>query len=375
MLRSCCTRRDARCYRQGKRRKSLACRTSSSRVRDESLKCLILKSLLPVPVGKKLPHLVASQPRATALSVSDKLNSYYDVSLKKARLCAAPAATLISLRAHRSHGSGGNVEVVREGAVRARRASCGQAGVRYLSWPRTPTSDSNVTGTLNVLEGCRHNSVEHLVYASTSSVYGANTDMPFSVHRIADHPVSLYAATKRATELMAHNYSWIFGCRRPGRDSLRCTGSVGTAGYGPLPVHSEHPRRKADRRLQLATTSADFTYVEDIAEGVVRSTERIAQPDPVSESSQPDPASSCAPFRVYNIGKMGGVQPTRYIEVIEECLGRKAQKNLPPTSPQMCPRRTRTSTIWYATWSDCPATPIEVGVGAICRLVLRILWI
>jgi UDP-glucuronate 4-epimerase len=237
-----------------------------------------------------------------------------------------------------------------------------QAGVRYsIEAPHTYVQ-SNVTGTLNVLEGCRHQAVEHLVYASTSSVYGANTNMPFSEHRIADHPLSLYAATKRSTELMAHNYSSLF--------KLPTTGLRFFTVYGPW--------GRPDMALFLFTRNIldgepidvfnfghhkrDFTFVADIVEGVVRVLDRVAQPNPSWDSLHPDPASSRAPFRLYNIGNNNPVELMRYIEVVEECLGRKARKNLLPLQPGDVPDT-------YADVDDLvkdvgyrPSTPVEVGV-------------
>src|SRR5437016_1077945 len=237
-----------------------------------------------------------------------------------------------------------------------------QAGVRHsLEHPHAYVR-SNVTGTLNVLEGCRHHGVEHLVYASTSSVYGANTNMPFSEHNGADHPLSLYAASKRANELMAHTYSSLF--------KLPTTGLRFFTVYGPW--------GRPDMALFLFTRNIlegkpidvfnhghhrrDFTYVDDIAEGVVRALERIAQPDPSWDSNAPDPASSAAPFRLYNIGNNQPVQLMRYIEIIEECLGRKAVKNLLPLQPGDVPETCADIEDLVRDVGYRPATPVEVGV-------------
>jgi len=237
-----------------------------------------------------------------------------------------------------------------------------QAGVRYSLQEPHAYVRSNVTGTLNVLEGCRHHGVEHLVYASTSSVYGANTHMPFSVHRGVDHPLSLYATTKRANELMAHNYAALF--------ALPTTGLRFFTVYGPW--------GRPDMALFLFTRNIlegrpidvfnhghhrrDFTYVDDIAEGVVRALERVAQPDPNWDSDAPDPASSRAPFRLYNIGNNQPVQLMRYIEVIEECLGRKASMNFLPLQPGDVPETYADIDDLVADVGYRPVTPIEVGV-------------
>lgn len=292
----------------------------------------------------------------------DNLNEYYDVSLKKARLERLRRQSSFRFeKLDLTDREGMATLFAREMFPRVIHLAA-QAGVRHsLEAPHTYV-DSNVTGTLNVLEGCRHNAVGHLVYASTSSVYGANTEMPFSVHRIADHPLSLYAATKRANELMAHTYSSLF--------RLPTTGLRFFTVYGPW--------GRPDMALFLFTRNIlegkpidvfnhghhrrDFTFVEDIAEGVVRVCERVAQPDPSWSGNAPDPATSSAPFRLYNIGNNQPVQLMRYIEVIEECLGRKAEKNFLPMQLGDVPET-------YADIDDLvrdagyrPATPIETGV-------------
>ena len=292
----------------------------------------------------------------------DNLNAYYDVTLKEARLARLrPHPKFRFVKLDLADNAGIAELFAREKFERVAHLAA-QAGVRYSLENPHAYVQSNVVGTLNVLEGCRHNGVEHLVYASTSSVYGANTDMPFSEHRIADHPLSLYATTKRANELMAHNYSSLF--------KLPTTGLRFFTVYGPW--------GRPDMALFLFTRNIlegkpidvfnrghhrrDFTYVEDIAEGVVRATERIAQPDPKWNSKAPDPASSSAPFRLYNIGNSKPVELLRYIEVIEEYLGRKAVKNLLPLQLGDVPET-------YADIDDLvrdvgyrPATPVEVGV-------------
>ena len=292
----------------------------------------------------------------------DNLNSYYDVSLKKARL-----ALLQQHAAFRFE----QIDLTDRAAMDKLFAQerfarvihlAAQAGVRYsLEAPRTYI-DSNVTGTLNVLEGCRHNAVEHLVYASTSSVYGANTRMPFSVHEIADHPVSLYAATKRANELMAHNYSWLFKIPTTGLRFFTVYGPWGRPDMALFLFTRNILEGKPIDVFNNGRHKRDFTFVDDIAEGVVRASERIAQPDPKWRSDDPDPASSSAPFRLYNIGNNQPIELMRYIEVIEECLGRKAVKNFLPLQPGDVPET-------YADIEDLvrdvgyrPATSIEVGV-------------
>jgi UDP-glucuronate 4-epimerase len=292
----------------------------------------------------------------------DNLNEYYDVTLKYARLAQlekTPGFRFVKLDLADQQGM--TELFAREKFQRVIHLAA-QAGVRYSLEVPHAYVHSNVTGTLNVLEGCRYNKVEHLVYASTSSVYGANTNMPFSVHNIADHPLSLYAATKRANELMAHNYSALF--------KLPTTGLRFFTVYGPW--------GRPDMALFLFTKNIlagkpidvfnhghhkrDFTFVEDIAEGVVRAMDRVAQPDPKWDSNAPDPSTSSAPFRVYNIGNNRPVELMRYIEVLEECLGRKAEKNMLPLQLGDVPETSANIDDLVTDVGYRPATPVEVGV-------------
>ena len=292
----------------------------------------------------------------------DNLNDYYDVTLKQARLerlSQRPEFRFVKLDL--ADDPGMKALFAREKLQRVVHLGA-QAGVRYSLQDPHSYVRSNVTGTLNVLEGCRHNGVEHLVYASTSSVYGANTNMPFSPHRIADHPLTIYAATKRSSELMAHAYSSLF--------NLPTTGLRFFTVYGPW--------GRPDMALFLFTRNIlegkpidvfnnghhrrDFTYVEDIAEGVARACERVAQPAPEWDSGSPDPATSRAPFRLYNIGNHQPVQLMRYIEVIEECLGRKAEKRFLPLQPGDVPETFADIDDLVQDVGYRPATPVEVGV-------------
>lgn len=292
----------------------------------------------------------------------DNLNDYYDVSLKEARLARLrQAANFRFERLDLADGQGLAKLFAQERFARVVHLAA-QAGVRYsLQAPQTYI-DSNVTGTLNILEGCRHNGIEHLVYASTSSVYGANTKMPFSVHDIADHPVSLYAATKRANELMAHTYSWLFKIPTTGLRFFTVYGPWGRPDMALFTFTRNILEGKPIDVYNHGHHKRDFTYVDDIAEGVVRASERIAQPDPQWNSSSPDPASSSAPFRVYNIGNNEPVQLMRYIEVIEDCLGRKAQKNFLPMQPGDVPETFADIDDLVKDVGYRPATSIETGV-------------
>jgi UDP-glucuronate 4-epimerase len=238
-----------------------------------------------------------------------------------------------------------------------------QAGVRYSLVNPHAYTDSNIEGFLNILEGCRHNGVAHLVFASTSSVYGGNTRMPFSVHDNVDHPVSLYAATKKANELMAHCYAHLY--------RIPCTGLRFFTVYGPW--------GRPDMALFLFTKAIldgkpidvfnqgrmqrDFTYIDDIVEGVVQTLDRPAQPDSRWSSDQPDPSGSNAPYRLYNIGNNQPVPLLRFIEVLEQTLGKKAEKRLLPLQAGDVPAT-------YADVEDLtrdigfkPSTSIETGIA------------
>jgi UDP-glucuronate 4-epimerase len=291
----------------------------------------------------------------------DNLNDYYDVSLKQARLARLTAARFRFLKLDIADDAGMAQLFAREKFARVVHLAA-QAGVRHSLKEPHAYVRSNITGTLNVLEGCRHNGVEHLVYASTSSVYGANTDMPFSVHRLADHPLSLYGASKRANELMAHSYSALFALPTTG---LRFFTVYGPWGRPDMALFTFTRNILEGRPIDVYNRghhARDFTYVDDIAEGVVRVCERIAQPDPRWDSRAPDPATSAAPFRLYNIGNHQPVQLMRYIEVIEECLGRQAQINLLPLQPGDVPETFADIDDLVRDVGYRPATPIEVGV-------------
>jgi UDP-glucuronate 4-epimerase len=291
----------------------------------------------------------------------DNLNDYYDVTLKQARLQRLTHERFRFVKLDLADDAGVAALFARERFTRVVHLAA-QAGVRYsLDHPHSYVR-SNVTGTLNVLEGCRHNGIEHLVYASTSSVYGLNTDMPFSVHRGADHPLSLYAATKRANELMAHNYSALFRLPTTG---LRFFTVYGPWGRPDMALFMFTRNILEGRPIDVfnhGRHSRDFTYVDDIAEGVVRACDRVAQADPLWDSRAPDPASSSAPFRLYNIGNNRPVKLLRYIELIEECLGRKATLNLLPLQPGDIPETCADIDDLVRDVGYRPATPVETGV-------------
>jgi UDP-glucuronate 4-epimerase len=294
----------------------------------------------------------------------DNLNAYYDPALKQARLARLEGVAGFSfVKLDLADAAGMAALFADEGFDRVVHLGA-QAGVRYSIDAPQAYVDSNITGTLNVLEGCRHNKVQHLVFASTSSVYGATTKMPFSEHQAAVHPLSFYAATKRANELMAHNYAALFGLPVTG---LRFFTVYGPWGRPDMALFLFTRNILAGRPIDVFNNGhhqRDFTYVDDIAEGVVRTLDRLATPDPKWNSDDPDPATSRAPYRIYNIGNSRPVQLSQYIETLEQCLGRKAQRNLLPLQPGDVPD----------TWADVqelerevgyrPFTSMEVGVRA-----------
>jgi UDP-glucuronate 4-epimerase len=294
----------------------------------------------------------------------DNLNDYYDPKLKEARLARLTPHERFSF--HRTALEDRAAMERLFAAVRFDAAVnlAAQAGVRYSLVNPHAYVDTNLVGFTNVLEGCRHGKVGHLVFASSSSVYGLNTEMPFSVHHNVDHPVSLYAASKKANELMAHTYAHLY--------ALPCTGLRFFTVYGPW--------GRPDMALFLFTKAIlegrpidvfnhgrmrrDFTYIDDIVEGVVRVIDRVPAPNPAWDGARPDPSSSTAPYRLYNIGNNSPVELMRYIEVLEECLGRTAVKNFLPLQDGDVPAT-------YADVDDLvrdtgfkPATPLEQGIRA-----------
>lgn len=293
----------------------------------------------------------------------DNLNPYYDVRLKQARL--------ERLRAHPgfAFAAGDLEDAERWRACFAEFAPqrvvnlAAQAGVRYsLENPRAYV-DSNVVGFLNVLEACRHFGCEHLVYASSSSVYGGNAKVPFSVQDAVDHPLSLYAASKKANELMAHTYSHLFGVPTTG---LRFFTVYGPWGRPDMALFIFTRKILAGEPIDVynhGRHTRDFTYIDDIVEGVVRTLDRVAQPDPRFDPQHPNPATSSAPYRIYNIGNHRPVQLERYIAVIEACVGRTARKNLLPLQAGDVPDTCADVAELVADTGYSPDTPVEEGVA------------
>jgi len=263
----------------------------------------------------------------------DNLSDYYDVRLKEARLQQlAPQAGFRFIKLDIS-----DAEAVRKlfEAERPRRVLhlAAQPGVRYSLVNPAPYVAGNLAGFVNVLEGCRHAGVEHLVYASSSSVYGNNARQPFSVHDNVDHPVSLYAATKKANELMAHAYAHLFRIPATGLRYFTVYGPWGRPDMAPFLFASAILEGRPIDVFNHGRMRRDFTYVDDIAEGTLRVLDRPAAADPAFDPAAPDPGASAAPWRVYNIGNHEPVELMRFIELLEEALGRKAVKNMLPMQP------------------------------------------
>ncbi|MDD5297794.1 MAG: NAD-dependent epimerase [Rhodocyclaceae bacterium] len=293
----------------------------------------------------------------------DNLDPYYDVSLKKARLARFlnhPGYT--DIRADISDRKAMPEIFARhkpDGVVNL----AAQAGVRYSLENPLAYIDSNVLGFANVLEGCRHNGVKHLVFASSSSVYGGNTKLPFSVHDNVDHPLSLYAATKKGNELMAHTYSHLYGLPATG---LRFFTVYGPWGRPDMALFKFTKNILAGEPIDVFNYGhhrRDFTFIDDIVEGVIRTLDRIPRGDENWSGSHPDPATSRAPYRIYNIGNHQIVELMRYIEVLEECLGRKAELNLLPLQPGDVPDTEADTSDLMRDTGFCPDTSVEAGVA------------
>ncbi|EHL29262.1 NAD-dependent epimerase [Legionella drancourtii] len=292
----------------------------------------------------------------------DNLNDYYEVSLKQARL---------QKLAHFSNFKFIRLELADRECIAQLFTEHGfqrvihlgaQAGVRYSLENPHAYVDSNLVGFVNILEGCRHHRIEHLSYASSSSVYGANKTMPFSVHDNVDHPLSLYAATKKANELMAHTYSHLYQLPTTG---LRFFTVYGPWGRPDMAIFNFTHKILSGEPIDVfnfGNHRRDFTYIDDIVEGILRVHDHVAAPNLEWSGESPDPGTSAAPWRVYNIGNSSPVQLLHYIEVLEECLGKKAQMNLLPMQPGDVPDTYADVEALKQDVGYKPGTPIEVGV-------------
>ena len=258
----------------------------------------------------------------------DNLNDYYSVQLKHDRLKLISdfdAFTFIKMDISDREAM---KELFEKQGFQRVFNSAAQAGVRYSLENPHAYVDSNLVGFVNILEGCRQTNVEHLAYASSSSVYGANTNMPFSVHDNVDHQVSLYAATKKANELMAHTYSHLYNIPTTGLRFFTVYGPWGRPDMSPSLFTGAILRDEPINVFNEGKMKRDFTYIDDIVEGVVRVVDKVAEPNPDYDNNNSDPATSFAPYRVYNIGNNDVVQLMDFIEVIENAVGKKAEKNM-----------------------------------------------
>lgn len=281
----------------------------------------------------------------------DNLNDYYDVSLKVDRLARIKDhANFTDVRLDIADRDGMEAVFKKHQPQKVVNLAA-QAGVRYSLQNPHAYIDSNIVGFINILEGCRHNQVEHLVYASSSSVYGANESMPFSVHDNVDHPLSLYAASKKANELMAHTYSNLYQLPTTG---LRFFTVYGPWGRPDMALFLFTKAILAGEKIDVFNYGKhrrDFTYIDDIVEGVIRTMDHTAQPNPDWSGENPDPGTSRAPWRVYNIGNQNPVELLDYIETLEKFLGKTAEKNLLPLQPGDVPD----------TYADVEALISDVG--------------
>ncbi len=293
----------------------------------------------------------------------DNLNDYYDVSLKKARLAQLEGRNGFSFIKMDIADRSGLEDLFRQEKFDKVVHLAAQAGVRYsIDHPHT-YADSNLSGFLNILEGCRHNDVQHLVFASSSSVYGANTAQPFSIHQSADHPVSLYGATKKANELMAHTYAYLYGLPVTG---LRFFTVYGPWGRPDMALFKFTKNILAGEPIDVFNNgdhARDFTYVDDIVEGVVRCVDHVAEDNPGWDGDKPDPATSTAPYRLYNIGNNNPVRLMDFIGAIEKTLGKTAEKNFLPKQPGDVTETFADIDDLVADIGYRPKTGIEDGIG------------
>ncbi|GAB6066794.1 NAD-dependent epimerase [Methylothermus subterraneus] len=312
-------------------------------------------------IGSFLAHRLLD--RGDEVIGLDNLNPYYDVRLKQARLDrlkARPGFTEIRANLEDRETVFAAFRTFRPARVVHLAA---QAGVRYSLENPFSYIDANLVGFGNILEACRRFEVEHLVYASSSSVYGANTQMPFSVHHNVDHPLSLYAATKKANELLAHTYSYLYRLPTTGLRFFTVYGPWGRPDMALFKFTRNILEGKPIDVYNFGRHKRDFTYIDDIVEGVVRILDRLPEPNPNWSGDHPDPGSSLAPYRIYNIGSHRPVELLRFIEVLEDALGIQAQKNFLPMQPGDVPETFADVSDLVQAVGYAPRTPIEDGIS------------
>ena len=312
-------------------------------------------------IGARLSQkLIAAGAEVVGL---DNLNDYYDPQLKRDRMAAlaeGPGFNHVNIELADRKA----VETLfQENSFDAVVNLAAQAGVRYSLINPHSYVDTNIVGFVNILEGCRHSGVKHLVYASSSSVYGANTKMPFSVHDNVDHPVSLYAASKKANELMAHTYSHLFDLPTTGLRFFTVYGPWGRPDMALFLFTKAILENRPVDVFNNGKMERDFTYIDDIVEGVCRVIHRVPTSSPAWNGAAPDPATSYCPYRVYNIGNNNKEKLLRYIEVLEDCLGRKAEKNFLPMQPGDVPATFANVDDLVEDFNYKPATTLEFGIG------------
>lgn len=297
----------------------------------------------------------------------DNLNDYYDVALKQARLqplLAHPAYTHVA------------ADLSDREAIEAAFASfkpdrvvnlAAQAGVRYAARNPHAYAAGNLVGFLHILEGCRHHGVQHLVFASTSSAYGGNTSVPFSEHAPTEHPLTFYAATKKANEMMAHSYAHLYGIPCTGLRFFTVYGPWGRPDMAPMLFARAIRAGEPIKVFNHGRHSRSFTYIDDIVEGVVRALDRPAQPNPGWSGANPDPATSSAPYRIYNIGHERPVQLLHFIELLEQAFGRKAVMEMLPLQPGDVPDTEADTSELIAATGYSPQVSVEEGVARFAR--------
>ena len=293
----------------------------------------------------------------------DNLNDYYDVQLKLDRLARLTPHSNSRFVKLDVADQGGMEKLFAEEKFDRVIHLAAQAGVRYSLVNPHAYVESNLAGFMNILEGCRHNEVQHLVYASSSSVYGGNTKMPFSETDSVGHPVSIYAATKKANELLAHTYSHLYGLPTTG---LRFFTVYGPWGRPDMALFLFTKAILEGRPIDVfnhGKMKRDFTFVDDIVEGVIRTLDRVAEADSAYDANNPDPATSNVPFRVFNIGNNNPVELMAFVEAIEDAIGKKAEKNFMPLQDGDVPA-TYANTDALNAWTGFkPETPVPVGIG------------
>lgn len=292
----------------------------------------------------------------------DNLNDYYDVTLKQTRLARLekkPGFVFQKL----DLADRPNMETLfRKNTFDCVVNLAAQAGVRHSIENPSTYVDSNLTGFANILEGCRHSKVKHLVYASSSSVYGLNTHMPFSVHQNVDHPISLYAASKKANELMAHTYSYLYNLPTTGLRFFTVYGPWGRPDMALFLFTKAILKNEPIKVFNHGKMQRDFTYIDDIVEGIIRVMNRIPEANPDWSSDRPDPSSSCAPYRLYNIGNNQPVALMDFVKAIETALGKKAQIEYLPLQPGDVPATYADVSDLMADTGFKPSTPVPQGI-------------